>query len=311
MAEETEAVVEATEEVTTSEDLAQPKDNLAPEIEGQETPSKPDLEADPEGGKQEASKFDPEAEQLIEFNGKTYTLKGRELQSILDNQASIAEKEKALNRDYTQKTQALARERKSIEAAFGRMPEPEEINALGKLYQSYLSNPEVAKVIDAILNGEPLDSLNGSAPNQVKQSNNPEVSALNQKIRQLEGQLSKFVSTSEQKEQEAAYNEGKRLFDSWRDAKQKSGQTIPEEIIDAVIETATVLRRRNPSWDTQKALDEALRRETIDQVEKTTAQKVLANADKAKKNSAIKITPKSAQKSDASMGYRDIFQSAM
>jgi len=313
MAQETEAVEQATEDVTTSEDLAQPQDNLAPEIEGQETPSKPDLEANPEGEKQEATSFDPEAEQVIEFNGKQYTLKGKELQTLLESQSAIVEKEKALNRDYTQKTQALARERKSfesIESAFGRFPEAEEFQALGKVYQAYLSDPRAQKIIDSILEGN-LDLNEVSQPTPGKGTQNPEVSGLQREIHALKNQLSQFVSGSEREKQEAAYNEGKRIFDTWREAKQKQGTSISEEIIDAVLETANALKRRNPNWDAQKALDEALRRETIDEIEKTATQKVISRADNAKKMSAIKITPKSSSKANADMGYADIFRTAM
>lgn len=306
MAQETEAVEQATDGVTAPEDLSKPQDNLAPESEGQETPSQPELEQKPEG---EPSSFDPEAEQVIEFNGKQYTLKGKELQTLLESQSAIAEKEKALNRDYTQKTQALARERKSIESAFGKMPEAEEFQALGKVYQAYLSDPQVARVIDSILAGS-LD-LGSVEPTPGKTQQSPEVLSLQREINALKGQLSQFVSGTEREKQEAAYNEGKRIFDTWREAKTKQGQNISEEIIDAVLETANVLKRRNPNWDANKALDEALRRETIDQIEKTATQKVLGKADQAKKMSAIKITPKSPAKSDASMSYADIFRTAI
>lgn len=308
MAQDTEAVVEATDGVTAPEDLTHPNETLAPEIEGQETPLKPG-EENPEG---KAPEFNGDEEQVIEFGGKTYTLKGKELQTLLENQAAFAEKEKSLNRDYTQKTQALARERKSIESAFGgRMPQSEEFQALGKVYQAYMQDENVAKVIDAVLSGEPLQSVLSGQPAQGKGSQSPEVTALQSEIRALKGQLSQFVSTSEQKEQEAAYTEGKRIFDSWMKAKNDSGVKVPDEVIDSVLETASILRRRNPDWDTNKALDEALRRETIDQIEKSTTSKILEKADKAKKMPSIKITPKSSQKADASMGYKEIFQSAM
>ena len=308
MAQDVEGETEATEAATATEDLTAPTETLAPESEGQELPKQPDAEQKPEEAQPE---FDPESEQVIEFAGKTYTLKGKELQAILESQNALTEREKALNRDYTHKSQALARERKSIESAFGMMPSPEEFQALGKLYQSYLSDPNIAGVIDAILNGEPLDSVLGQSPNQNKNSQSPEVSSLQREIQSLKSQLSQFVSGSEREKQEAAYNEGERLFNSWQQAKKASGVTIPEEIIDSIIETATILKRRNPSWDTNKALDEALRRETIDEIQKTVTKTVLAKADQAKKTSAIKITPKSAQRSEKDMGYSEIFMNAM
>lgn len=309
MAQETEAIEQATEDVTTTEDLTQPQDNLAPESEGQETPSQNDQDQKPEGEQPPAPSFDPEAEQLIEFNGKTYTLKGKELQTLLESQNAIAEREKALNRDYTQKTQALARERKSIESAFGRMPEPEEFQALGKVYQAYLSDPRAQQIIDSILEGNLDLSQAQSTPGKGQQS--PEVVGLQREIHALKNQLSQFVSGSEREKQEAAYNEGKRIFDTWREAKQKQGTNVSEEIIDAVLETANVLKRRNPNWDAHKALDEALRRESIDQIEKTAIQKVISKADNAKKMSAIKITPKSPAKGSADMSYSEIFRTAM
>lgn len=307
MAQETEAITEATEEVTTPSDLVESPDNLAPESAEQVDSEQPDLNH-PE--KQE-SVFDPEAEHEIEFGGKNYTVKGKDLQAVLENQQALAQREKDLNRDYTQKTQSLARERKSIETAFGRMPEAQEFQALGKLYQSYLADPKVAQVVDAIIQGVPLESILGQAQAQGKSSQNPEVTSLQREISALKGQLSQFVSTSEQKEQEASYNEGKRLFDTWKGSKESSGTKVPEEIIDAVLETASILRRRNPSWDTNKALDEALKRETVDQIQKTTTKQVFAKADNAKKMPGIKITPKAPAKSDANSGYAQIFQSAM
>lgn len=310
MAQETETEEKATDGVTAPEDLAQPKENLAPDSLGQETPEQPDLETKPEGEAEKQDSFNPEEEQLIEFNGKTYTLKGKDFQALLESQSALAEREKSLNRDYTQKTQALARERKSIETAFGRMPEAEEFQALGKVYQAYLSDPKIAQVIDSILAGT-FGAVDSQSSTPSKNPQNQEVSALQREIQSLRSQLSQFVSGNEREKQETAYNEGKRIFDTWRELKTKQGTSVPEEIIDSVLETANVLKRRNPSWDANKALDEALRRETIDQIEKVATQKVISKADQAKKMQAIKITPKSPTKSEADMGYADIFRTAM
>lgn len=293
----------ATDTATAVEDSSAPIETLAPESPERVTSEQP-------GKEQAAPEIDLEGEQVIEFGGKTYTLKGKELQSVLDSHQALTEKEKALNRDYTQKMQALQAERKSFQSAFGRMPEPQELHAMSKLFQAYFADESAAKVIDAILSGQDLQSVLGQSTNPSK-SAIPEVSALQQKIRSLETQLSQFVSGSEQEKQQAIEAEGRRNFDTWKNSKQSQGVNVPEEIIDAVIETAGVLLRRNTSWDVNKALDEALRRETIDQVENQTAKKLFAKADSAKKAPTIKITPKSPVKSDAASGYADIFRSAM
>lgn len=301
MPEDVEQVTEAPEATTVAED-SRPEETLA-----QGSPE-PEIEGQPEETPEQKPTFDPNSEHEIEFNGKKYVVKGGELQGILENTSKLSEKEKSLNRDYTQKTQQLAAQWKSIDEAFGRRPEPQELQGLGKLYQAYFADEKVAKVIDAILTGQPLDSVIGDA-NQGKVSKDPTFNALEQEIRGLKAQLSQFVSSSEQEKHSAVQQEGKRIFDTWMKSKQDQGKNVPEEIIDAVLETAGLLRKRNPDWDASKALDEALRRETIDQMTQDTTKKVLAKADSAKKSSPIRITPKVAAKSEGS--YADIFRNAI
>lgn len=294
------------DDVTTTEDSV-PDETLAPEISDQEISEE---QVSPEE-QDETHVFDPEAEQVIEFNGKTYTVKGSELQNILESHQALAERERNQNRDYTQKTQALAEERKSIEQAFGgRMPEPQEMQAMGKLFNAYFQDEQVAKVVNAIIEGQPLEQVMSAQPAQGEGPLSPEVSALSQEIRGLKAQLNQFVSGTEQEKQNQQYAEGKRIFDSWMQGKAQKGESVDETIIDSVLETAKILLRRNPSMDKQKALDEAYRRETIDQVQQDATKKVLVKADQAKKQKAIKITPKAPVKQEDS-SYATIFQSAM
>lgn len=304
-----EQVIEGDGAIEESTDLenSQPEETLSPESEGQETPEQ-DSEENSEGA--ETPEFDAEAEQTIEFGGKSYTLKGAELSAILENAQALADKEKSLNRDYTQKTQELGEVRKSFESAFGgKIPEREELQALGKVYDAYFKNPEAQRVIDAVISGN-FDQINGSQTPGSKEGGDPVVKALQQEIMGLKSQLSQFTSNTERKEQERLEQEGQRAFESWRSGKEKQGQKVPEELIDPVLETAGILLKRNPSWDTSKALDEALRRETVDQIENSATKSVLKRADKAKTGS-IKITPKAPTKADTSKSYSEIFADAM
>lgn len=295
-------------EESTGFENSQPEETLSPESDGQETPEQSSDE-NSEGAEQ-APEFDPEAEQTLEFNGKSYTLKGNELASMLENAQALAEKEKSLNRDYTQKTQELGEVRKSFESAFGgKIPERDELQALGKVYDAYFKNPEAQRIIDAVISGN-LDQINGSQTPNSENNGDPVVKALQQEIMGLKSQLSQFTSNSERKEQERLQQEGQRAFESWRSGKENQGQKVPDELIDPVLETAGILLKRNPSWDTNKALDEALRRETVDQIENSATRNVLKRADKAKTGS-IKITPKAPTKSDSSKSYSEIFEDAM
>lgn len=291
--EDVEQVEEATEDATVSEDL-QTEETLSPESAEQETSAQPE------------EAFDPEAEQEIVIGDKTFTLKGAELISTLENLQGLADKEKNLNRDYTQKMQQLGETRKSFETAFGRMPESQEIEALGKVWNAYYSNPKAAEAINAIISGN-FDGI-GS---QQEETGNPESDALKREINALKTQLSQFTSSSEQREQARLQQEGQRVFESWKSAKESEGVQIHDDIIDNVLETASILRGRNPSWDVNKALDEALRRETIDQNESTAVKKVIKKAAEAKKTGSIKITPKATTKSDSSKSYSEIFSEAM
>lgn len=308
MAEDAEQVTGASEAATVAEPSSytealagqgtDPTNNPAPEVN-------PGEEALPETVE---PAFNPDEEHVIEFNGKQYSVKGSELVSILENQQKLAEKEKSLHKDYTQKTQALAAQRKSFEESFGRMPEPQELQALGKLWKSYFADQRVQNIVDAIVSGKPLEAVLNQPAANPSESQNPEVAELRTYIQSLEAKLEEFSSGIQQEKQTSAYNEGKRIFETWKQGKESQGSKISEEIIDAVLETAGILLKRNPTWDQQKALDEAYRRETIDQVENAQAKKVLQKADSAKRSSGIKITPKAAVKSDTSKSYSEILR---
>lgn len=295
MAEDVEQIEGATEEPTGFED-SQTEETLAPESAEQETSA------------QTEEAFDLDAEQEIVIGDKRFNLKGTDLISTLENLQSLADKEKNLNRDYTQKMQQIGETRKSFESAFGRMPEAGEIQALGKIWNAYFSNPKAAEVIDALIAGN-LDQLGKTQPSEG--SDNPEVAGLKQEINMLKNQLTQFTSSSEQREQQRLQQEGERIFNAWKSSKESQGQVISEDKIDAILEMAGFLRQKNPSWDTNKALDEALRRETIDLTESNATKKVIKKAEEAKKTGSIKITPKAPTKPTASMSYSEIIQSAM
>lgn len=305
MAQDVEQDFGATEEVTTPED-SMPDETLAPE---NSTPERVEGEPDEVTENQETeTPFDPEAEQTLEFNGKTYTLKGTELSEMLEKASSLAEKEKNLNRDYTQKTQELAEVRKSFESAFGgKVPGAQELQNLGQIYKAYFDNPQFQKAVDRVLSGQPLDE-SGSQGNE---NVDPTIAGLKHKIHQLESHLSQFTSSTEQRERERANQEGQRLFNSWLDGKKGEGLDVPENLIDPILETAGVLLKRNPGWDTKKALDEAYRRENIDNLENGAVKKALKKADGAKRTQTVKITPKGSSKPDSQKSYSEIIQESM
>lgn len=305
MSEQVETEVIPTDAGVPAEELTPPVETLAPEGEAQDKALQPDVNAPKPDTNAEL-----EAEHELEFLGKKFNLKGKDLIEALESRSKVSQLEKQLHRDYTQKTQQLAAERKSLEQAFGgRSPEPQELQAMSKLFNAYTSNPQAQQIIDAILSDSPLDAVSNANPNKAQA--NPEVSALQSHIKRLEGQLSQFMSSSEMREKQTAADQGKRIFDSWAEGKAKSGAKITDDQIDTLLEDAATLRRRNPTWDVNKALDQAYRYLTIDSQEQNATTKVLQRADNAKRTSTIKITPKSTAKAAGAEKYSDIFKSAM
>lgn len=272
-------------------------DQEAPKVlpsETQKTPSKEVLPSAP----------DPEI--VLEIGGKEITGKQSELLHILEDFNRIKEKEKSLNRDYTQKTQVLAEQRKSIEAAFGRMPEPQEIQSLGKLWQAYFSNERARQVIDAVLT-DSVDSILQGTSNQGTQ--NPQdtyTKGLEQKIHALESKLDQFTNSIEAREESKVKGESERIWSGWVETQKGKGIEITEDIDTAMAPFIDALSQRYPDWDDSKVLDEAYRHATIDQADSKAAAKILSDADKAKGAKPPRITPKFPERPDSELSYAEL-----
>jgi len=215
-----------------------------------------------------------------------------------------------MQKDYTQKTQTLAQERKSLEDAFGgKMPNQESIQNIGKLYQAYFSNERAAQVIDAILTGnldQVLQGAQGQKPDA--QSGDPYIKSLETKIQGLESKLSQFTSSLEQREQQRMKTESKQIWDGWVAKRQTADKSfaMTDEIDSEMGALIPGIGNRHPDWDDSKILDHAYRLATIDKQPQKIAQQILKDADDAKKGNPPKINSQPGQKSDASKSYSDI-----
>ena len=306
--EDTEQVAGVTEGATAPEDSSYedvlsgegttPKDGPSGE------PDKATTDSEAEGEKQDEKPAQEDPDIQLEIGGKFYSGKQSEILELLENHQKLVEKEKSLNRDYTQKTQALAETRKSFEQAFGRMPEPQEIQNLGKLWQAYYENPKAAQMIESILKGN-LEALS-EATNQNKQTPDAYTQSLETKIASLENKLTQFTSSIEQREQAQIEAESKKTWDGWVSKMAGQKVQITEEIDEAMTPFIEALSKKHPDWDDNKVLDEAYRYATIDKQHVKIASKILIDADQAKKNQPPKITPKSTQKSESEKSYAEL-----
>lgn len=284
-------------------------------LEGEaEAPIKPDAGAKteeqttPEVGEQPAA--DGEVE--IEVGGKVFTVKQSELLEHLENRSKIAErektlseKEKSLNRDYTQKSQQVAEFRKSVEGAFGRFPEAPELQALGKLWKSYFQNPQAKQVIDQILTGRTVSQAPGAGAQEQGQEN-PYISQLEQKISELEERLGTFTQTFEDRDNAERQGNAQKTWQSWTAKKAEAGIKITEDVDAKMAPFITALKQAHPDWEANQILDIAYKHATIDDIEKTVQGNVLKSVDEAKKQTIPRIKPKSAARADSEKTYADI-----
>lgn len=269
-----------------------------PAAEGEEpvseTPAKPEQTA-----------LDPEEVLTFEIDGKDVPIKRKDISKLAElstREQTLTEKEKSLNKDYTTKTQALAETRKSLETAFGRMPEPQELNALGKLWKSYFTNPQVKQAIDGILSGK----VGQPQPGQESEI----VSSLKAEIEGLKEELYGFRDSITERETQQAQAQGQRAWNDWVQKKAESGVKITEETEQQMIPFIGAIRHAHQDWDAARILDEALRHASIDSLEQGAVKKALTTADEAKKGKVPKITPKVQAKSDKDMTYAEIMASA-
>lgn len=311
--EDIEEAVGTTEAATATEDSG-----YSEILEGQaEAPIKP------EASEESAEKTTPEVDKapaedpevILEIGGKEFTMKQSEAVQVLENHAKIAEREKALtekekslNRDYTQKSQQVAEFKKSFESAFGRVPERNEIQALGKVWKSYFSNPQAKQAIDAIISGNFSAISKGAGTQSGDKEGDTYTSQLEQKIFELEEKLNGFTSTLEERENQKLEGEAKQITSSWKAEKAKAGVKITDEFIKSEMEPFfEALRFKNPDWTGHQILDRAHQLATIGDIEKTAASKVLKSADEAKKGTIPRIKPKSSAKGDSEKTYGEIF----
>lgn len=251
---------------------------------------------------------------VLELGGKSFTMKQSEAIELLESASKfaerekvLAEKEKSLNRDYTQKTQALAEVRKSLETSFGRMPQAEELSALSKVWKAYFENPQAQDILNQIIAG----TFHGGVSPQSTGKQDAYTQQLQSKIAQLEERLEQFLSTNQEKEQQKTQVEAQNLWKSWVEKKSSEKVQISEEVDAAMAPFVVAIRNAHPEWEAHRILDEAYRHATIDTLKTDTAKKVLLSADEAKKRGTIRITPKTPMKSEKEMGYKDIVQEAM
>lgn len=289
-------------EILTGEGTA-PETKPIPEVQPEEeSPAPKTEESQPEAQ-------DPNAEVVVEVSGKQFTVKQGELIELLESANKLAEKERNLDKGYTQKFQQLAAERKSFEDAFGRMPDTQEVKALGKVWKSYFTNPQAREAIDSILNGN-FQKVK-SEPGKEGKPADSYTQALEQKIQGLESQLGQFMESIDSREQSNAVAEGQRVFNSWLSERKQSGKPVSEGLHEEVLRWAGVLRQMNPDLDGKAALDRAYRHVTIDDLKKEAVSEVLVNADKAKRTISPKITPKAPAKAEKDMSYSELIRSAM
>lgn len=262
-----------------------------------ESPAPQDGEASP----QEKAPEDPEV--TVSVGGRDFTLKQSEALELLERRASLYEKEKSLNRGWTQKTQALAAERKAYEEAFGRHPEAQELKALGQIYRKYFADEKVRNLIDAIL-AEKLDETmpqdeGGSDPLAKR------LMALERKLEQKFGSLEQAVASREEHER---LLEAQRHWNGWV-AEKKAGKTeITPEIENQMVPFITAFREAHPDWEPRRILDEAFRHATIGQAEANATKKVLINLEDAKKKTPPRITAQPAKKAESEKTFGEILQ---
>lgn len=313
MPEETEPATGTTEAATAVEDSSYGQIAL----EGQaEAPIKPEagVKAEEETTPEVSEQPQTSEEVILEIGGKEYSIKQADLLDYLANQSKFAdreknltEKEKSLNRDYTQKSQQLAEVRKSFEGAFGRMPQTDEIQALGKVWQAYFKNPQAKQAVDAIINGRFDQISKGASTQEPGKEPDPYVSQLEAKISELENRLGEFTESFTEREEAQRMGEAQKTWQSWADEKSKAGIKITDEIDQAMAPFITALKAKHPDWDSNKILDTAYKHATIDDIEKATATKVLKSADQAKNSTIQRIKPKAPASSDKEKTYKDIF----
>jgi hypothetical protein len=306
MEEETDIATMQAQEATASETT-----EATNELAGKDTSAIKDESGD---SQEKATTQAPNLEEEVEFEagGKTFKRKLGDIVKLFESDEALSkrekaflEREKSLNRDYTQKSSVNANFRKEVETTFGRFPEREELKALGKLWNSYFKDPQAKQLIDQVLTGQ-FQVGNGQDRSKV----DPYVQQLEQKIAQLEERQNGFVSSFEERQNQTTQAENLRIWSTWTKAQESKGIKITEEVDREMAPFVRAIRQARPDLEPGQVLNEAYKHATIDQLKQTTAKETLVSADKAKKQGMIRITPKGGTSSDTNKSYKEIFAEA-
>lgn len=295
---------------------------------GSEKPFMPENQEGAEKPKTEGTDQATVEEILVEINGKQFTGKadviekalaiatalGPEGLDALSNAQKLVDLKKGYDKAFTQNSQVLAEVRKSFTDTFGRIPEPQEFQALGKLWQGYFSNPQYKQAMDAMLQGLDLSSIAAGQPgqpqpNQNQPPANAEILRLQRENAEIKEYLSRFANQFQTREQARVAQESKSIWDAWVGKMKTQGVDVSEDINAKMAPFFRALAQANPEWDDHRILDEAYRHATIGDSDKRIVSQVLANADRAKKTSPPTMTPRVGTKPESEMSYSDIIRS--
>jgi len=219
------------------------------------------------------------------------------------------EKNKTLNEgfmrqsDYTKKTTEVSSVKKSFVESFGRVPEPRELQALGKIYQAW-SDPKYQEVLSAIINDRPLPSP--VSPAEPLEPEDP----VQKEIRELRSSFEGYVKRQEGQEAQKSRDQAQNSWNSWKEGRETKGEKITEEIETTMGPTIAALDKIHPEWDDNKILDEALKRAKIindpDGSKKEIVKETLQSADSAKKKTPLKTTPTQPEKTVSESSYSEL-----
>lgn len=313
------------EEITTTpDDPAKSADPSYNDIlEGEDGTPEADIEKgeDADNQSQEEKLF---AELLIDDAKKLPFKSKDEFESFIERNKPL--KDGFLRQsDYTRKLQDIARVRKSYEAIFGYRPQPEELQALGRVVQDYGKDQVWQEIINAKIQGKNGQQILREMAGQVlanagKQPDDADIDPATAKILQRLDALDERFKTQEEKDLQRAEMErlssAKKTWESWLAKKKETSADleISEEIDEAMGTVIPSLLKKYPEWGQDKILDRALEiAETIndpDKAKRNAVNTAIKDADDAKKKKPLKTPPTTPQKSVADMSYADIFMSS-
>lgn len=277
------------------------------------------LPPEPDGGK--PNELGPDEEVELEIGGKLYRGKigvitkfmelvqslGDDASTALESAEKLAELKKNYDRGFTQKTQEISQFRGLMEQAFGRMPKDDEIPHLGKLYRSYLSDPNAKMLIDAILTGEHSSLFQDGQDGQTDATADPTYKAMRQEIAQLRQTISSFINTNKEERDRSIQQEASRIWSTWKTAKEAdTKRTISKDIESAMDPFIDALGRRYPEWDHNKVLDEAFRYATFNDEKVRTVKAVIKSAEDQNKKTPPKINARIGERPDRDKRYSEL-----